>query len=171
MKRSRMSWWLALLALLLPCCATTERKYETEWKYEKDAVRLQLQSDPNLNLFAGSPHTLLLCVYHLRDPNAFHQVIDEKDGLVKLLECSRFDPSVTYARRFVVQPRQHLMEFLDRAEGTRYVAVVAGYSELQKDRVARFYEIPVSTNSKRPDRLNIELYLGPLEIQAARGNP
>jgi type VI secretion system VasD/TssJ family lipoprotein len=157
-----MAWWLVLLAMWLAACATTD------WKYEKDAVRLHLQSDPNLNLFAGSPHTLILCVYHLRDPNAFHQTVDERDGLVKLLECSRFDPSVTYAKRFVVQPRQQLTETLDRAEGARYVAVVAGYSELRKDRVTRFYEIPVTAISKRPDRLDIELYLGAQEIQALR---
>jgi type VI secretion system VasD/TssJ family lipoprotein len=157
-----MAGWLVLLAVWLPACATTD------WTYEKDAVRLHLQSDPSLNLFAGSPHTLILCVYNLRDPNAFHQAVDERDGLVKLLECARFDPSVTYAKRYVVQPRQQVTETLDRAEGTRYVAVVAGYSELRKEHVTRFYAIPVTAITKRPDRLDIDLYLGPQGIQAPR---
>jgi type VI secretion system VasD/TssJ family lipoprotein len=162
MKRCLKASWLVLLALSLVSCATTE------WKYQKDAIRLHLTSDPNLNLFGGVPHTLLLCMYHLRDPNAFNQVMDEKDGLVKLLDCTRFDPSVTYAKKVVVQPRQELNESLDRAEGARYVGIVAGYSQLQKERVTRFYEIPVGV-FKDPKPLDIELYLGPQELQEPRG--
>lgn len=155
---------IILLGLWLHSCAST-----TEWKYQKDAIRLHVVSDPNLNLFGGTPHTLLLCMYHLRDPNAFNQALDDKDGLVKLLECSRFDPSVTYAKKVVVQPRQEVTESLDRAEGARYVAIVAGYSQLQKERVTRFYEIPVGAVSKSPQTLEIELHLGPQEIQDPRG--
>lgn len=165
MNGSLKAWLLPILVLPLVACATTE------WKYEKDAIRLHLVSDPNLNLFGGSPHTLLLCVYHLRDPNGFNQVRDEKDGLVKLLECTRFDPSVTYAKRIIVQPGQETTETLDRAEGARYVAVVAGYSQLQKEQVTRFYEIPVGSISRSPQRLDIDLYLGPQEIQPSRGKP
>jgi type VI secretion system VasD/TssJ family lipoprotein len=163
MKGSPKAWLPALLALSLVSCATTE------WRYEKDAIRLHLVSDRNLNLFGGIPHTLLLCVYHLRDPNAFNQAMDEKDGLVKLLECVRFDPSVTYTKRIIVQPGQEVTESLDRAEGARYVGLVAGYSQLQKERVARFYEIPVGGLSKSPQRLDIDLYLGPQELQEPRG--
>jgi len=162
MKGCLKASWLALLALSLVSCATTE------WKYQKDAIRLHLASDPTLNLFGGIPHTLLLCMYHLRDPNAFNQVMDEKDGLVKLLDCTRFDPSVTYAKKVVIQPRQELNESLDRAEGARYVGIVAGYSQLQKERVTRFYEIPVGV-FKDPKPLDIELYLGPQELQEPRG--
>jgi type VI secretion system VasD/TssJ family lipoprotein len=165
MKASLKASCLALLAVWLVSCGATE------WRYERDAIRLHLVSDPNLNLFGGTPHTLLLCMYHLRDPNAFNQVLDEKDGLVKLLECSRFDPSVTYAKKVVVQPRQEVTESLDRAEGARYVGIVAGYSQLQRERVTRFYEIPVGAIIKSPQRLDIELYLGPQEIQDARGKP
>ena len=165
MNGSLKVWLVALLVLPLVACATTE------WKYEKGAIQLHLVSDRNLNLFGGTAHTLLLCVYHLRDPNAFNQVQDEKDGLVKLLDCTRFDPSVTYAKKIIVQPGQDVTEALDRAEGARYVAVVAGYSQLQKDRVTRFFEIPVGSLSKSPQRLDIDLYLGPQEIQPSRGKP
>ena len=39
-----------------------------EWGYAKDAIQLHLKSDPQLNLYQGSSHTLLVCTYHLRDP-------------------------------------------------------------------------------------------------------
>ena len=156
--------FLALLALSVVSCKTTPPPPPS---YERNAVQLHLVSDPNLNLFGGIPHTVVLCVYQLRDPNAFNQAMDEKEGLVKLLECNRFDPSVTYVKKVVVQPRQELTEPLDRAEGTRYVGVVAGYSQLQKERVTRFYAIPFSVFGN-PKPLDIDLYLGPQEIQEPR---
>jgi type VI secretion system VasD/TssJ family lipoprotein len=146
-----------------------------EWGYEKGAVQLHLKADPQLNLYSGSPHTLLLCIYHLRDPNAFNQLADEKDGIPKLLECSRFDPAVTYVKRVVMQPGQELNESMDRAEGAKYVGIAAGYYQLQKERAVRFFQIPVvreqkgSTLVSKPSVLRIDLLLGAQEINEIRG--
>jgi type VI secretion system VasD/TssJ family lipoprotein len=147
-----------------------------EWGYEKGAVRLHMKADPQLNLYSGSPHTLLLCIYSLRDPNAFNQLADEKDGLSKLLECGRFDPSVTNSKRLVVNPGQEMSESLDRAEGAKYVGIVAGYYQLfQKERAVRFYPIPVLQEKKgntivsKPDILKLDLLLGPQEMQEVKG--
>ena len=150
------------------------RTQEAEWRYEKDAVRLHLKSDPQLNLYQRSPHTLVLCVYHLRDPNAFNQQLEEKEGLWKLLECGRFDPSVTFSKRVVIQPGQELTELLDRPEGAKYIGLVAGYYLLQKERVVRLFPIPVASERRgstvflKPGMLNIDLFLGPQEIQDLR---
>jgi predicted component of type VI protein secretion system len=150
------------------------RTQEAEWRYEKDAVRLHLKSDPQLNLYQRSPHTLVLCVYHLRDPNAFNQQLEEKEGLWKLLECGRFDPSVTFSKRVVIQPGQELTELLDRPEGAKYIGLVAGYYLLQKERVVRLFPIPVASERRgstvflKPGMLNIDLFLGPQEIPDLR---
>jgi hypothetical protein len=147
---------------------------EVGWHYAKEAIRLHLKSDPQLNLYQRSPHTLMLCVYHLRDPNAFNQLVEEKEGLWKLLECGRFDPSVTFSKRVVVQPGQELTELLDRPEGAKYVGLVGGYYLLQKERAVRLFPIPVvsekrgSTTFLKPGLLNIDLYLGPQEFQDFR---
>ncbi len=142
-----------------------------DWKYGKDEIRLRLKSDPQLNLYQGNPHTLVVCMYHLRDPNAFNQLVDEKEGLPKLLECSRFDPSVTNAKRFILHPGKELTESLDRPEGAKYVGLVAGYYNLKKEGVIRFFQIPIVEEKKRgsiiqkPGVLSIDLYLGPHQIQ------
>ena len=47
---------------------------KVEFGYEKGAVLLNLKADPQLNLYQGSPHTLSLCIYQLRDPNGFNQL-------------------------------------------------------------------------------------------------
>jgi type VI secretion system VasD/TssJ family lipoprotein len=154
--------------------APAARTQEAEWRYEKDGIRLHLKSDPQLNLYQRSPHTLVLCVYHLKDPNAFNQLVDEKEGLWKLLECGRFDPSVTNSKRVVIQPGQEMTELLDRPEGARYVGLVAGYYLLQKERVVRLFPIPVASERRgstiflKPGMLNIDLFMGPQEIQDLR---
>jgi type VI secretion system VasD/TssJ family lipoprotein len=136
-----------------------------QWKYEKDAIRLSYKSDSQLNHYQGNPHTLMLCVYQLRDPNMFHQQVGEEEGLIKLLECGRSDPSVTSSKRFMIYPGKEMSEVLDRAEGTKYVGIVAGYYLLHVDQASRFYEIPVSFFLHNPKTLEINLYLGTQGLQ------
>jgi type VI secretion system VasD/TssJ family lipoprotein len=150
----------------------------TEWRYEKDGIRLHLKGDPQLNLFQGEPHTLLVCLYNLSDPNAFNQLVGEREGLTKLLEGGRFDSSALSSKRMVIQPGQEVNEAVDRAEGAKYVALVAGYYSLQKEKMVRLFPIPILEESKGlifrtktsiPAILNLTLYLGPQEIQEPRG--
>jgi type VI secretion system VasD/TssJ family lipoprotein len=139
------------------------------WKYEKDAISLSYKSDSQLNSFQGNPHTLVLCIYQLRDPNAFNQLIEEEEGLSKLLECGKFDQSVTSSKRLVIYPATEKTETLDRAEGTKYVGMVAGYYMLHKEGSVRFYSVPVSFFLNNPSSLQMNLYLGSQEIQQLRG--
>lgn len=160
-----------LSVLLAGCSSAPLITVPPDWSYEKDAISLHIKADRQLNLFQKNPHTLLLCVYHLRDPNAFNQLLDEKDGLPKLLECGRFDPTVVHARQMVIQPGQEISESLDRAEGAKFVAIAAGYYNLRKDRVTSSFPVPVSEEKRggnlvqKTKKLAIDLYLGPQEIQ------
>jgi type VI secretion system VasD/TssJ family lipoprotein len=140
------------------------------WEYQRHAIRLNLKGDPRLNLYQGIPHTLMVCFYQLRDPNSFTQVSEEQDGISRLLECSRFDPSVTRARSFVVQPGEQIDEALDRAEGTKYIGIVAGYY-LQKTKQTHLLQVPIVEEKEegalvqKPGDLKITVRLGPQEIQ------
>lgn len=149
-----------------------------QWEYEKDAVKIHLKADPKLNLEEGTPHTLLVCVYQLKDPNAFNQLSGDNDGIYKLLECKLFDASVATAKRIIARPGQDISLVLDRAEGAKYVAAVAGYYILQKDRMIRLFKIPVVVEkkgfikrkkTKKPGSMNIELKLGPQQILSVEG--
>lgn len=162
MKKNILLLFLVLLAAMNYSCATLSRS--PEYGYKKEAIILHLKSDPQLNLYQKAPHTLLLCAYQLRDPNAFNQLMDDKEGMQKLLECSRFDPSVTSAKSLVILPNQEIIEKLDRAEGTKYIGIIAGYYTLKKESVTRSFQIPRGFLSGKPKKLNVHLYLGPQEI-------
>jgi len=154
--------------LLFSCISKPSIVSPPEWKHEKDAITLRFESVPLLNLYQEKPHSLIVCVYHLKDLNGFKQFTDENDGLAKLLECSRFDNSVTYSKRLVVQPKQELNESLDRTEGAKYVGIVAGYYSLHKVHSVRSYQIPVSIFNN-PKKFTINLLMGPEGIQEVKG--
>jgi type VI secretion system VasD/TssJ family lipoprotein len=130
----KMTGGMLWVLLILGGCSSSSALKDTlprippDYSYRKQAIDLHLKADPQLNLFHRTPHTLLLCIYHLRDPNPSNRLRDEHDGLQRLLDCGRFGPSVVYSRRLVIQPGQELRESLDRPEGTRQVAVAAGPS-------------------------------------------
>jgi type VI secretion system VasD/TssJ family lipoprotein len=161
-----------VLVLFLAACAS-QSPAPPDWTYEKDAVRLNLKADSKLNLDRGLPHTLVLCIYQLRDPNTFNRLSDNTEGIYKLLQGESFDSSAVSAKRVIVHPGQATTVLLDRAEGARYVGVAAGYYNLQKSRMIRLYDIPVAVESKgmlkktqtnKPAPLVVDLELGATEI-------
>jgi type VI secretion system VasD/TssJ family lipoprotein len=163
-----------LLAVLVLAACASQPPAPAQWTYEKDAVRMNLKADPKLNLDRGMPHTLVLSIYQLRDPNTFNRLSDNTEGIYQLLQGEVFDPSAVSAKRLVVHPGQDTTVLLDRAEGAKYVGVAAGYYNLQKSRMIRLYEIPVAletkglvkkTRTNRPAQLAVDLDLGPTEIR------
>lgn len=172
MKNYLLSICLVLTGLMLSACASKPLP-PPDWTFEKEAVQINLAADKRLNLNQEIPHTLLLCVYQLKDRNTFNRIAENQEGIYKLLECSLFDTSVTSVRRVIVNPGQDMTLALDRAEGTRYVAVVAGYYVLDKERMIRFFEVPVEVRKQglvrkkkyqAPTTMKIDLHLGAQQI-------
>ncbi len=159
---------------LMLSCAAKPPPPPPDWSFEKAAITLRLTADSQLNLYNGKPHTLFVCVYQLRDPNAFNQHSDSEDGLYRLLKCELFDASAVKSKDLIIHPGDDLTYNLDRAEGAEYCAVVAGYSRLEKERIIRLMEFPVYTEEKgflrkskvqKAGQLNMELTLGPKQIE------
>lgn len=175
MKYIKIVSCLIAILLISACSAKSVSKKSAfsappmEVGFEENGIRLYLKGDPKLNLYQKTPHALVICVYQLRDPNAFNQVAEEKDGLQRLMECSRFDPGVVCAKRIVIQPGQETEEAIDRAEGTRYVGIVAGYFGYESKNIIRLAAIPSAKSlimrKKTPKPLTIKIHLGPREIQ------
>jgi type VI secretion system VasD/TssJ family lipoprotein len=162
-----------LLSVFLLCSCAPKHLPPPELGYEEGGIKIHVKADPQLNLSEGKPHTLLVCVYQLKDPNTFNQLAGDEDGLYQLLECGLFDAGVAAAKRLIVQPGQDTTFNLDRAQGAKYVAVAAGYYLIERDRIVRLYEIPVVTEKKgiirrtkrkKLDILEIDLKLGPEQI-------
>ena len=148
------------------------------YSYEEKAITVHLKADPQLNLYQDLSHTILLCIYQLRDPNAFNQLREDYSGLTKLLECEPFDASVVSTKRVFVQPNEESTLDLDRGEGAKYVGVVAGYYQLQKENASLVRQIQEKeytrgwfrkTTVRKVDKLNMDLFLGPQTMQELGG--
>jgi type VI secretion system VasD/TssJ family lipoprotein len=137
-------------------------------------IQIQYTSAVNLNLYENRAHTILLVVYQLNGLNAYNSFIKTPDGLSRLMQADRFDASVVGVDQFFVEPNEKKTLFLDRAENVQYIAVVAGYYDMQPGQVNRLFEIPVIADSKGIygfrttvsgiGQLNISLFMGPNSI-------
>jgi type VI secretion system VasD/TssJ family lipoprotein len=162
------------LAPFIFSCASAPVEPE-KYGYEKDAIELHFKADKQLNFKDKKAHALVVCVYQLISPNAFNQLAGSRNGLYSLLECSVFDPaSVAVSRQLVVNPGKDMAVKLDRAEGARYVALVAGYYTIDKDKIVRLYKIPMVTERHgflwlrktiKPGILDINLIMASRQIQ------
>lgn len=129
-------------------------------------MTLLIKADPQLNRYGKSAHTLLLCLYQLKDPNGFNQLAQERDGLSKLMECGRFDASVVNARQLVLQPGQELKEVRDRAEGARYLGIATGYFGTGKEKVTDL--LPLSGTGGDFPASQVQVELGAYQILHAK---
>lgn len=156
------------LMLVLSSCALSP----AEWKMEENAVVLNLEADNRLNYSSGKAHALRFVIYQLDNPNAFNQLAEDEEGLKQLLQSKVFDESVQVVEDIVVYPGSDVSYRIDRAEDARYIAVVAGYQGLMKERICHVLEVPVFVKYevpfKRkliPGEVAINLNLGPQQIE------
>jgi type VI secretion system VasD/TssJ family lipoprotein len=166
-----LALWLVLL--VGSCTPSLQVKPGTEWSYEPNAIRVNLTADRDLNYYDRGPHTVVVWVYQLSNPNKFNQLADDQQGLTKLLEGGQFDPSVGDYKREFVQPGRSLTMTLDRAEGAKYVGLVVGYYALNRESAARLSPIPVAQVTQgtmvvsKPARIALDVHLGPQSIEKA----
>lgn len=169
-----------LSAVLILCaCGTksiqdsSESAPAVQQAYEERDIRIYLTADAELNLYNDIPHTLFVCIYQLSDLNRFDLLSGDLDGLYEILECSSFDSSIKSTKRLFLNPGEKITIFMDRVAETEFVAVVAGYSSLEKEKIIRCFDIPMvaektgafsRTKTTKPGRLDIELALGTQQI-------
>jgi type VI secretion system VasD/TssJ family lipoprotein len=163
-----------MVSLMLLCSCAHQPPPLPQWRYAREAIHLKLHADANLNLHEGKPHTLMICVYQLRRKTSFNALTDELDGRYKLLECQPFDTTVANTKRLIIHPGDNLNLLMDRLEGTRYLAIVAGYYLLQKKRIIRMVDFPVITEKQgfmgnktttRVGKLNLTVIFGDQQIK------
>jgi len=162
---------LCCLVLLSSCGSKAPAPLPVpQWVFEQDAITIRLKSNNLLNLNEGTPHTLMIGLYQLRNKSMFNQLASNDDGIYQLLDCKAFDSSVTSVKRLFVHPDQDLTIVMDRLAGTKYIGLVAGYFTLQQNRMVRVIDIPVliAENKKSAHAGNMKLIvnLGSEQIAA-----
>ncbi|MDO5483588.1 MAG: type VI secretion lipoprotein TssJ [Desulfovibrionaceae bacterium] len=135
------------------------------WNFAARALALHLKATPDLNYVDGQAHTLRLCMYQLEKTDTFNDLASTSEGLTKLMQCERFDPSVKDMNSQIITPGQVESRLFDRAEGARHVAVVAGYGKLEPGLVSRVWDVPAARyESGSLFWKDVYYYPGPLEM-------
>ena len=180
--KQRLCYFFGLTMLLFAgaCTTTTEGPF---WEYKIDAIHIYIKADDKLNIdptnqYNQEPHTLYACVYQLRSPNSFNLVSQYNDNLYELLgePCRLNDETVAISKGLTVRPGQQMMFTLDRAEGAKYLGIVAGYTNLNKEGCVRLFPIPTERHRKgwfkvkeiiSPAALDLDILFGPTQILKA----
>lgn len=160
---------LLLSVIILGACAKPAPP-PPQYIYKSSAVTINVKADRELNRYEHKPHTMLTCVYQLRDPNTFNQLRREADGLNRLLNCQRYDGSVTGTERLIIRPGQEKSFILDRAEGTKYIGLITGYYEMRSEDMVRLMEVPVLLDVTGLFTKTIKTVVGDMTIDLSLGS-
>ncbi len=134
---------------LLGGTSEKEAKATIEWNYGRNAITIELRSDPRLNIFDDQPHTLVLGVAQMAEPNGFTALLTDTAAVARLLETGEGKAAgLVQFERFVVEPGKSKTFSLDRAQMAQYYGVVAGYYRLDPLQNSRMFRIPTAVKSE-----------------------
>jgi len=156
---------LAAMALLMSGCSKTPAPVDgSNEAFSQKAIAIKYESAKLLNMHDGQPHVIPLVVYQVNNINSFNMLKKDQAGIIKLLNAQKFDKSVMSVSKYFIAPNETKEIFLDRASRTTWVALVAGYYEMQPEKSTLEYKIPDYTawkfyESKEKQKfLMIDLY-------------
>ena len=106
-----------------------------------------LSAERELNRYGGESHTLLLGIYQMEDAAAFYKMIADPAALARSLSANKGNEGFVQFTRYVVDPGQHSILILDRAQKAKFIGLVAGYYQMSGPTAARLFEIPLTVAS------------------------
>lgn len=127
-----ISGWAFCCLWLLAAC-TPKPDPQPDWPLQKQAIELTFHADPQVNFYAGQPHTLTISLFQLDEPNAYKQLAEREQGRRQLLAQSKDLPPQLASERFYLEPGETRTLVFDRAERARWIAIAAGYFDPQID--------------------------------------
>lgn len=124
-----------------------EAKAKVTWPYAKEGILLELASDIDLNFYSNQSHTLALGIWQFDDEKVFIKLLTDKAELIKALVTGNLPKGVLQLDRYVIQPDTKVLLKLDRAQGSKYVGILAGYYQFTPSGAARYFRIPLNIQS------------------------
>jgi hypothetical protein len=110
-------------------------------------------------------------------PDLFYKYVGKDNGIEELLRMEVEDMSITGKNRIDVQPGDKKSVEFARYTGTKYVAIVAGYDQLESGKVSEIFSIPIREKKRlifKPvvtiEKLLVYLQLGPEHIDKITAN-
>ncbi|HHR6132075.1 TPA: type VI secretion system lipoprotein TssJ [Providencia alcalifaciens] len=137
--------------------------------FEEGAIRLTIQSSPDLNAFEGIANSCTLLVIQAQKKSTLNELIANTIKLKSLFSSAGAEEDILKVDRYSAMPGQTTTLHIDRSENTRYIAIVAGYYPFPKQQHMMVIAIPIGVESQgwltsfwqaHLSPLNVSLYLG-----------
>ncbi len=146
MPRLFKTLFLSGLLLLVSACSSTPTELsveEEEWVYEVRAINLALRATADVNSVSGRPHSIVVGVYQLNDPNTFSGLTVTREGAVELLQKGKIDETVVNYQLLTLRPGEQKKVSISRAQTAKYIGVIAGYFKLNPKTDVKILPIPI----------------------------
>ena len=128
-------------------CGLFTKKGEDSTAYIPNAIKIGLAATPDLNFYNNQAHAVTVTFYELAKTDAFTRMLTSREGRSQLVIGTEFDKSVLSHRSLVLQPGEFREQLLDREEGARYIAAVAGYYQDDPRQISIVYPIKIGTKT------------------------
>jgi len=133
-----------LLLLVTACSSNPELSVEEEkWTYEVRAINLILKAMTDVNSVSGRPHSIVVGLFQMSDPNTFSGLTVTREGSVELLQKGKIDETIVDFRLLTMRPGEQKKVSVSRAEAARYIGIIAGYFKLNPRTDVKIFPIPV----------------------------
>jgi type VI secretion system VasD/TssJ family lipoprotein len=134
----------SLLLLVAACSSNPELSVEEEkWTYEVRAINLVLKAVNDVNSVSGRPHSIVVGLFQMSDPNTFSGLSVTREGAVELLQKGKIDETIVDFRLLTMRPGEQKKVSVSRAEAARYIGVIAGYFKLNPKTDVKIFSIPI----------------------------
>ena len=145
-------------------------RQKVRWTYAKKDITVHVSSDKDLNWSDKRPHTLIIGIAEIRDPNGFLPLVQNPDRAMETLASGKKPSGILTVRRFIIPPGTTDADIvLDRMRNAMYLGIIAGYSNYSPQKDIQLRPMPVRikrsgiifrSNHYRPARASIHLVLG-----------
>lgn len=137
---------------------------DDDWVYEEQAIKIKIIASSDLNSVSGRPHSLVIGVFQLSDPNTFHGLSVTREGSVQLLDNGLVDDTIVGHQKIIVRPGEQKIVRLARYLQAKYIGLIAGYFSLNPKLDVKIFVVPLvaqeNLNQAKPGKLFLNIKLG-----------
>ena len=172
--------FMSVLVLSMLCAACQSKRVippTVEWNFQPDSIHIHYDAAVDLNLYGGSPHTMMLVIIQLTDAADFMNYSRTTDGIGRLMQVHDMDrrkavnlKNMVDLRTAFISPGKKDTLTIDRVEGAKWVGIVAGYFNVVPQQSSAVYQIPVDHTKTGLVRKKISARPGDLHINIQLGN-
>lgn len=117
--------------------------------HQPGGLGISITAQMDSNLVGNEPHAVRLCILQTSDREAISNLAASAEGLTELLQCKAKPPLIVSSSTYYIQPGEERFIAADSSAGASYVAVVAGFDDLNPEHCFAILPKTIHQDSER----------------------